>query len=355
MAHQAAADALGLRSPPGSAGSAARAASHWACKFAVFEVSAKVGRHFWRRPQLPYDTEDWEAAAGSLRVRRRRRRPRRAELVAALRTRGRRAAERAAAARRSSRSCSTACRRTRSPPRWARTATRSTRHSSTPGASCARRWRRAGISTRRAREAAVNEGAGALPRHRSPRPRLRGSACELLHVYAELILAGERPGAPPPGDHRAPARVRAVHPGSRRAAGSAAPGDVRTGSASATYGPYANPLPGGPMRSLPLSFRARGAVLAAIALAAAAVAPAAQAHAHGGALFVQTDDLAGNTVVAYDRGADGRPHAGRQLPRPAAAAACSTARSSTTSPRRARSPTTASTACSTRSTPAATR
>ena len=57
----------------------------WAYKFAIFEVSAKVGRHFWRRPQLPYDTEDWEAlpdrfgfdAADEAEAR---------ELVAALRT-----------------------------------------------------------------------------------------------------------------------------------------------------------------------------------------------------------------------------------------------------------------------------
>lgn len=62
------------------------------------------------------------------------------------------------------------------------------------------------------------------------------------------------------------------------------------------------------MPSLPLSRRARGTALAVAALAAAALAPAAQAHARGGSLFVQTDDVAGNTVVAYDRGADGKLH-----------------------------------------------
>ena len=62
------------------------------------------------------------------------------------------------------------------------------------------------------------------------------------------------------------------------------------------------------MPSLPLSRRARGTALAVAALAAAALAPAAQAHARGGSLFVQTDDPAGNTVVAYDRAADGKLH-----------------------------------------------
>src|SRR6201995_5265111 len=32
----------------------------WACKFAIFEVSAKIGRHFWRHPDVPLDTEDWD-------------------------------------------------------------------------------------------------------------------------------------------------------------------------------------------------------------------------------------------------------------------------------------------------------
>jgi len=27
----------------------------WACKFAIFEVSAKIGRHFWRHPAVPLD------------------------------------------------------------------------------------------------------------------------------------------------------------------------------------------------------------------------------------------------------------------------------------------------------------
>jgi RNA polymerase sigma-70 factor (ECF subfamily) len=32
----------------------------WACKFAIFEVSTKIGRHFWRHPTTPMDAEDWD-------------------------------------------------------------------------------------------------------------------------------------------------------------------------------------------------------------------------------------------------------------------------------------------------------
>jgi len=32
----------------------------WACKFAIFEVSNKVGRHFWQRPAVAMDAEDWD-------------------------------------------------------------------------------------------------------------------------------------------------------------------------------------------------------------------------------------------------------------------------------------------------------
>jgi RNA polymerase sigma-70 factor (ECF subfamily) len=61
MAHQAAADALvSITARLGQFRGESRFTT-WACKFAIFEVSAKVGRHFWRRPQLPYDREDWEA------------------------------------------------------------------------------------------------------------------------------------------------------------------------------------------------------------------------------------------------------------------------------------------------------
>src|ERR1700761_4658027 len=32
----------------------------WAYKFAIFEVSTKIGRHFWQRPTVPMDSEDWD-------------------------------------------------------------------------------------------------------------------------------------------------------------------------------------------------------------------------------------------------------------------------------------------------------
>ena len=32
----------------------------WAYKFVVFEVSAKIGRHFWRHPTAAWDAEDWD-------------------------------------------------------------------------------------------------------------------------------------------------------------------------------------------------------------------------------------------------------------------------------------------------------
>jgi RNA polymerase sigma-70 factor (ECF subfamily) len=32
----------------------------WAYKFVIFEVSAKLGRHFWRTPGVRLDTQDWE-------------------------------------------------------------------------------------------------------------------------------------------------------------------------------------------------------------------------------------------------------------------------------------------------------
>ena len=32
----------------------------WAYKFVIFEVSGKIGRHFWRQPQVPMEAADWE-------------------------------------------------------------------------------------------------------------------------------------------------------------------------------------------------------------------------------------------------------------------------------------------------------
>ena len=36
----------------------------WAYKFVIFEVSAKIGRHFWRHPAVPLDAEDWDRLPG---------------------------------------------------------------------------------------------------------------------------------------------------------------------------------------------------------------------------------------------------------------------------------------------------
>ncbi len=32
----------------------------WAYRFVILEVSAKLGRHFWRRPDVPLDAEQWD-------------------------------------------------------------------------------------------------------------------------------------------------------------------------------------------------------------------------------------------------------------------------------------------------------
>jgi len=38
----------------------------WGYKFVIFEVSAKIGRHFWSNPAVPMDAEDWSGClAGS--------------------------------------------------------------------------------------------------------------------------------------------------------------------------------------------------------------------------------------------------------------------------------------------------
>jgi 6-phosphogluconolactonase (cycloisomerase 2 family) len=61
-------------------------------------------------------------------------------------------------------------------------------------------------------------------------------------------------------------------------------------------------------RLLPLAATAfaAGAVVVAAAPSSVAAAPAAAAHPVGGAVFVQTDDLAQNSIVAFTRDADGQ-------------------------------------------------
>ena len=60
LAYQAAADALvAITGKIGQFRGESRFTT-WAYKFVVFEVSAKLGRHFWRRPMVPLGGEAWE-------------------------------------------------------------------------------------------------------------------------------------------------------------------------------------------------------------------------------------------------------------------------------------------------------
>ena len=60
LAYQAAADALlAITRKLGQFRGESRFTT-WACKFVILEVSAKLGRHFWRHPAVPLDAEDWD-------------------------------------------------------------------------------------------------------------------------------------------------------------------------------------------------------------------------------------------------------------------------------------------------------
>ena len=60
LAYQAAADALmAITGKLGQFRGESRFTT-WAYKFVIFEVSAKIGRHFWRHPDVPLDAEDWD-------------------------------------------------------------------------------------------------------------------------------------------------------------------------------------------------------------------------------------------------------------------------------------------------------
>jgi RNA polymerase sigma-70 factor (ECF subfamily) len=64
LAYQAAADALmAITGNIGRFRGESRFTT-WAYKFVVFEVSAKIGRHFWRHPSVPLDAEDWDRLPG---------------------------------------------------------------------------------------------------------------------------------------------------------------------------------------------------------------------------------------------------------------------------------------------------
>jgi RNA polymerase sigma-70 factor, ECF subfamily len=60
LVHQAAADALvAITAKIGQFRGESRFTT-WACKFAIFEVATKIGRHFWRHATMPMDAEDWD-------------------------------------------------------------------------------------------------------------------------------------------------------------------------------------------------------------------------------------------------------------------------------------------------------
>jgi RNA polymerase sigma-70 factor, ECF subfamily len=64
LAYQAAADALmAITGKLGQFRGESRFTT-WAYKFVIFEVSAKVGRHFWRHPNVPLDAGDWDRLPG---------------------------------------------------------------------------------------------------------------------------------------------------------------------------------------------------------------------------------------------------------------------------------------------------
>lgn len=60
LAHQAAADAVvTIMAKVGEFRGESRFTT-WACKFVIFEVSGKLGRHFWRHPGVPLEAGDWD-------------------------------------------------------------------------------------------------------------------------------------------------------------------------------------------------------------------------------------------------------------------------------------------------------
>jgi len=60
LAHQAAADAvLAIIAKIGEFRGESRFTT-WACKFVIFEVSGKIGRHFWRHPPIPLEAGNWD-------------------------------------------------------------------------------------------------------------------------------------------------------------------------------------------------------------------------------------------------------------------------------------------------------
>jgi RNA polymerase sigma-70 factor (ECF subfamily) len=60
LAHQAAADAMLAIMAKLDQFRGESKFTTWAFKFVMFEVSAKIGRHFWRRPPVALTAEDWD-------------------------------------------------------------------------------------------------------------------------------------------------------------------------------------------------------------------------------------------------------------------------------------------------------
>jgi RNA polymerase sigma-70 factor (ECF subfamily) len=60
LAYQAAADALVAITGKVEQFRGESRFTTWAYKFVIFQVSAKLGQHFWRHPAVPMDAEDWD-------------------------------------------------------------------------------------------------------------------------------------------------------------------------------------------------------------------------------------------------------------------------------------------------------
>jgi RNA polymerase sigma-70 factor (ECF subfamily) len=60
LTHQAAADALLAITSKLSTFRGESRFTTWAYKFVIFEVSTKVGRHFWRNPTVSLEAEEWD-------------------------------------------------------------------------------------------------------------------------------------------------------------------------------------------------------------------------------------------------------------------------------------------------------
>jgi RNA polymerase sigma-70 factor (ECF subfamily) len=64
LAYQAAADAmLAVAAQLGQFRGESRFTT-WVYRFVILEVSAKIGQHFWRRPEVPVDAEEWDGLPG---------------------------------------------------------------------------------------------------------------------------------------------------------------------------------------------------------------------------------------------------------------------------------------------------